>query len=743
MSGYFAHTHPDGDLEWEPLEGHLSEVADLARSFASAFTAGDAAYVAGLWHDLGKFSRQFQNYLRASSDGEFHSAELAGKVDHSTAGAQHANAAWARNPHGKLLAYCIAGHHAGLPDDINETNSCLRSRLKKEVPAIDSAPAWLLEQPPPSRLDLREVAKNDDKEKAFQAALYCRMLFSCLVDADFLATERFMAAGRAEQRLADMPSMAALEENVLQYLRLKMAAADPTTVNQRRSEVLDACLGAAESPPGLFSLKVPTGGGKTLASLAFALRHARRHGLNRIIYAIPFTSIIEQNADVFRDAVSPLGSAVVEHHSNLDPLHETTWSRLAAENWDAPVIVTTNVQLFESLFAATASRCRKLHSLVGSVIVLDEVQTLPVEFLAPCLAVLRELARNYGCTVVLCTATQPAIELRDDFSIGLAKVRPIIAEPQQLAADLRRVHVQHLGRVADEPLIRRLADESQVLCIVNTKAHAASLFRGLSPAGAIHLSANMCPRHRRAVLRAIRRKLRAGRPCRVVSTQVVEAGVDLDFPVVYRALTGLDSIAQAAGRCDREGRLTAAAGRPAGRVYVFEPEHPIPKMFAHQAHSTTEVIDTFPDLLGLDAIEAYFRLHYWKRKQDWDRHDILGCFELRDCSFAFRTCAERFRMIADDTTPVIIPYGYHGRRFVDRLRRELPLWPERRGSFKRRAQGYVVQLRREVQQKLMDAGEFEVIDDTFFILWRRTLYDRFIGVCLENAGILAPEESII
>jgi CRISPR-associated endonuclease/helicase Cas3 len=743
---FFAHSLPPPHSidEWEPLNVHLDRVAKSAGDFASAFGARDWGHLAGLWHDMGKYSLEFQAYIKASNDGESHLEEFAGKVDHSTAGAQHANASF-RGPAGRILAYCIAGHHAGLTDAETEADSCLSRRLRKEIPSIEHAPHDILKQREPC-LPSFDFSKTEG-ERAFQAAMFCRMVFSCLVDADFLATEKFMSPVRAEGRDVPSPDMPALEAAVLRYLDTKIKSTLPTPVNQRRREVLEACLAGASKRPGLFSLTVPTGGGKTLTSLAMALRHARLHGMSRVIYAIPFTSIIEQNAQVFLEVLVEFGrGAVLEHHSNLEPRRETTWSRLATENWDAPIVVTTNVQFFESLFAAKTSRCRKLHHIAGSVIVLDEAQTLPIELLQPCLAAIHELCRNYHCSVVLCSATQPAVEFRDDFPIGLQNVEELIAEPNQLADTLKRVHVETVGQLTDVDLAQRLENERQVLCIVSTRRHAAALHALIRDKECLHLSAQMCPRHRSSVIRLIRRKLRQGKPCRVVSTQLVEAGVDLDFPVVYRALAGLDSIAQAAGRCDREGKLTDAAGHPAGRVIVFTPEHPIPDGFLRQAAETTsELIGKFDDLLGLDAIEEYFRLHYWKRQALWDKHGVMACFKAGGKNLDFRQAAELFRFIDQTQKPVVVPWGRRGRHLREALRRPLRDPARDLAKLGRQSQRYIVQIPERTWNALLDAGELEICHEKFPVLIRQKLadlYDRQVGLRPEIAGIYQPEELI-
>ena len=698
---FHAHTLPPPatQAEWEPLDRHLRWVAEGDReagvagaaAFADAFGAADWGRLLGWWHDLGKYSEAFQTYLDPSRDP--HAGEVGGTVDHSTAGAQHAAAAGVS---GRLLAYAIAGHHAGLPDGAAGAAG-LEARLKKSVePWRDAAPPALMNRPVPGRPPLAGLA--GDRRGAFALAFFTRMLFSCLVDADFLATEAFMSADQSTLRPRGGPSLADLRARLDAYLAELSADAPDTPVNRERATILAACRDKAARPPGLFSLNVPTGGGKTLASLAFALAHAEAHGLRRVVYAIPFTSIVEQTADVFREKAKLPG--VLEVHSNLDPAdpkRQSARSRLAAENFDAPLIVTTNVQLLESMFASRTSRCRKLHRLAGSVIIFDEAQTLPPNLLKPTLWALDELARNYRCTIVLCTATQPAIERREGFDIGLTGVTPIIDDPLRLHGALRRTRVELAGEVNDDNLAERLRAERQVLCVVNTRRHARDLAGAV--AGSIHLSANQCAEHRSGIVKEIRRRLKADEPCCVISTAVIEAGVDVDFPCVYRVASGLDSIAQAAGRCNREGRMPGL-----GRVVVFNPDpkaHRPPPFVRHAGDAAREVLpDHAADPLSPAAIEAYFRLHYWQRGGEggagWDQGDgdlpVCDRFSLDATGphFQFREAADRYKLIDDAQTPVLVPWGEGAK-----LRKELEKMPEdvdpnRLRAWDRRAQRYVV-----------------------------------------------------
>lgn len=713
----YAHSLPGQPSDsWEPLEDHLREVAELAEGFARSFGASDWARLAGLWHDLGKYSHAFQRYLAASTAtaDDSHRAEVAGRVDHSTAGAQHVGRL---GQLGRVLAYCIAGHHAGLPD--NEAAAAgLSQRLKKEIEPYSAAPADLLSKPLPPAPRLQLL--GDKRRGAFAVGFFTRMLFSCLVDADFLATEKFMDPERARNRPGRMATLEDLVHRLDDYLVDLQRQAGDTEVNRRRQEVLTACRQKADLAPGLFSLHVPTGGGKTLSSLAFALRHAAAHGLRQVIYAIPFTSIIEQTADVFRQVLDDLAEEVLEHHSSLDPedpQRQSERSRLAAENFDALLVVTTNVQLFQSLFANRTSRCRKLHRFSKSVIVLDEAQALPPNLLAPTLAALEELVRNYGSSVLLCTATQPAIEKRDGFAIGLQGVTSIIDEPNTLHLALRRTDVKRVGTLSDEALVERLRQEPRFLCVVNSRGHAASLLKLLNDPDALHLSANLCAAHRSEVVTEIRGRLGAGvgTRCRVISTQVIEAGVDVDFPVVWRAAAGVDSLAQAAGRCNREGKLQDRQGRlRRGSVFIFdydERNHRAPPSIRRAAGHFREVApDHGEDLFSPSAVEAYFRLHYWQQGSDdgqgWDRgrggQSVMRCFGGEDgdpLHHQFRTAAERYRLIDDVQTPILIPFGNAGRGLI----RALEHMHDPPGNrFDRAAQRYVVGVWDHVLSKLIE-----------------------------------------
>ncbi|MFC1758904.1 CRISPR-associated helicase Cas3', partial [Planctomycetota bacterium] len=518
--------------------------------------------------------------------------------------------------------------------------------------------------------------------------------------------------------------------------------ADPTPVNSIRKTVSNLCRVRAELPPGFFSLCVPTGGGKTIASLRFALYHALHHkdepGFDRVIVAVPFTSIIEQNARVYRELFSDLGSdLVLEHHSNLDPDEETTSNRLQAENWDAPLVVTTNVQFFESLFACRTSKCRKLHRIANSVIVLDEAQSLPIELLRPTLYALRELVESYGCSIVLCSATQPALHWRDDFPIGLKEIRPIIEHVNSLHQQLKRTHVSVVGTLKDDELAEQLASNSQVLCIVNTRRHAATVYDLVSADGnSFHLSTRMCAAHRLQKLDDIRDRLKAKLPCRVVSTQLIEAGVDIDFPIVYRASCGLDSLAQAAGRCNREGLLDA------GKVIFFDAEElPPPGYLRQSADSAKELLGDFDDLLSPDAIEAYFEMHYWKKSDAWDHHRVLEAIgsQPNNIEFNFRQIADRYRFIRDESETILVGWCDRGRQLIQRLEESdshigRDTW--------RRLQRYGVQVRQHELRELERCGAVTKMHERW-VLVQQHLYDDEQGLLFDQADGVLPVEDLM
>jgi CRISPR-associated endonuclease/helicase Cas3 len=737
-TGCFAHTlgslHQISD--WEPLEKHLEEVSRRTAEFASAFGATEWGSLVGRWHDLGKYSEQFQQYLLSSADPDG-SEERPGRVDHSTFGARYAKQRIGGH-RGELVAFCIAGHHVGLPNayatDAGEERSTLEFRLnpaRYKIPPVD--PPDTETHAPELKVPFRPTTSNI----GFQIAFFTRMLFSALIDADRLATEAFSSPVQSAERGREKPQLVELLGALSTYLERKQSIAEKTSVNQMRTRILDNCIAAATLVPGFFSLNVPTGGGKTLSSLMFSLRHALKHDLRRVVIAVPFTTIIEQTSDQYREALGALAeSALVEHHSNISPIRDTRQNRLVAENWDAPLIVTTNVQLYESLFASATTPCRKLHRLARSVIVLDEAQTIPVEFLHPTLLVLRELVEHYGCSVVLCTATQPALERRDGFDIGIERgsVRQIVSNTVELFTALKRVEISRLGKLSDEELANRLAAEPSVLCIVNTRRQASKVYdlliERVTDGGCFHLSTWMCAQHRREALARIRQRLKEVRSCRLVSTQLIEAGVDIDFPSVFRAPAGFDSIAQAAGRCNREGRAAS------GKLSIFETETlPPPGLLRHAAQTGRELGERFQDPLAPDAVEAYFRLFYWFQQHNWDREAVLAQFDddlsHESLRLQFREAASRYKLIQDDQVLVLVPYNEEARAIRSRLLRGEP------ADFKllRAVQRYVVGVRRNLLGELVRNNLVTENESGLWLLLNESAYTAEKGLSLEASGI--------
>ena len=703
------------------------------------------AWVAGVLHDLGKYTERFQGRLA----GDIH------RVDHATWGAVVAQERYKNL--GTLIAYAVAGHHAGLANGrLGEIRSALLDRLSKDYMSIlpPLLSDWQRDVKLPGKVCLPDGFRPVRQRGAFQLALLTRMIFSCLVDADFVDTDNFYRHIEGKQpRLENTgPSLQALREHL--DARLLRFRAD-SEVNRIRADILRHVRMQAAQPPGLFSLTVPTGGGKTLASLAFALDHAIAHGLRRIIYVIPFTSIVEQTAQVFREIFGELGEdAVLEHHSAFfdEPtteLQSIEKRRLAMENWDAPIVVTTAVQFFESLFADRPSRCRKLHNIVGSVVILDEAQTLPVEALRPCAALLDELAYNYRTSPVLCTATQPALSKEQGFKGGLEKVRELAPDPPALYRRLRRVGVHHVGALDDEALVNHLSQREQVLCIVNNRRHARHLFEAIADEpGACHLTTLMYARHRSRVLAEVRRRLKDGEPCRLVSTSLIEAGVDVDFPAVLRAEAGLDSIAQAAGRCNREGRRPADASE----VLVFETGNPnwAPprelKQFA-EAFRTIERRHR-DDLLAMEAVSAYFQELYWRLGDDrLDAQDLLGLLESATVdSLPLEDLAAKFKVIRTKMRPVIVPYDFESGKPIPEIERvlgDLAFAP----SMARKLQPYLVQLPQQAYDELWRARAIQAVapekyGEQFVRLANPRLYDKRFGLHWDNPQFLAAESLV-
>ena len=634
---YIAHKREDGTTQ--PVLEHLRGTAALAEIFADDFDAREQGRLVGIIHDIGKYSREFQHRI----------LENGPRVDHATAGAFEC----AKSNQGPA-AFCVAGHHTGLQDkgtteDQNEGTLCgrLRQAMKGNIP--DYSP-WKKELSLPSAAFPPYLNKD-----ALTDVFFTRMLYSCLVDADFLDTERFMD-GPSVSRGNDI-SMEELDRRLDRYTQGFVPPVGE--LNEKRCRIRESCIRLSGQPQGFFTLTVPTGGGKTLASLSFAIKHALAHGLKRVIYVVPYTSIIDQTAEIFREILGP--ENVLEHHSGVElPTEERITPAqirlsLAAENWDMPVIVTTAVQFFESLFAARSSKCRKLHNLARSVLVFDEAQMLPVPYLRPCVYAIAQLVRHYHVTALLCTATQPALEsVFEKFLPPSASYTPTELCPAALSADesFRRVTFRQAGLLTWQETAERMGREHQALCIVNSRKNAREVFSLLPEEGRFHLSTLMTPADRKEKLREIRRRLGAGLPCRVVSTSLIEAGVDVDFPAVFREEAGLDSVIQAAGRCNREGKR-----RPEESVVtVFQPETTPPALFQMNIAAGQVALRHGADYTSPDTMRQYYQeLLHLKGEKALDKYNIIHKSSGSD--YPFRSIAETFHLIEENTVSVIIPTG--------------------------------------------------------------------------------------
>jgi CRISPR-associated endonuclease/helicase Cas3 len=730
---YYAHSKPGRNKDsWQPLIEHLISTSQIAGELGVAAGVSDLVQIAAYLHDIGKYSDAFQKRLEGSLI----------RVDHSTAGAkvlveelfpkgskQHTVAT--------MLAYCIAGHHTGLPDygdatDVNNQGT-LQSRLATPLEDFSAYKTELdLSQIKlPAYLRIRPWRQGG----LFSYSFFTRMLYSALVDADFIETETYMNGGKKPRGgYASIEAITQLFNDQLTKFN------NPTTdINRKRTETLRSCIIKSELDQGFFTLTVPTGGGKTLASMAFALNHAVKHRLRRIIYVIPYTSIIEQNAAVFKEYLGD--ENVLEHHSNFDweQFKHTSQKqygddatrdaiqklRLVAQNWDIPIVVTTNVQFFESLFANKSSRCRKLHNIAKSVVIFDEAQMIPVEFLKPCMAAIRELVWNYGVSSVFCTATQPSLEcfFEDETFTELAP------NPTDLYALYKRVDVTNEGTLDDATLIGRMTETEQALCIVNTRKHAKGLFSMLSKRvpedDVFHLSTLMCPVHRKATIDTIRGRLREGKPCYVISTQIMEAGIDVDFPSGFRAMAGLDSIIQAAGRVNREAKRSGGS-----KLLVFEPDSifvkRIPGYIRQGADIVRGIFRDYDDPVSLEAIQAYFDLLYTLQgEKALDAHRILQYFNkgTRALDFDFKTAAEKFKFIEDNTFPVLIPYDNEANRLVDLLK-----CVDNPVSLMKRLQRYTVNIYEREFHALEGMGLIDIYADTYAVLNAMAHYNPKTGI---------------
>ena len=722
---YLAHSDKENGLKQTVLE-HAIGTANCAEKFASSFTVPIYGKILGLYHDIGKFSKEFQNYLLYGG--------VKGSVDHTGAGSIEIfkTGLNSKNPTFFLLAMCIAGHHGGLPDMGDNPKTSEKGTLLYRLNNSSFPDCAVYKEYLPSikSEDVPDITKN--LTAAFAQMFYVRMLYSCLVDADYLDTEAFLADKTVlRSGFIDITKMKLLVDEYTSKF-------DPSSsaLNKMRCELLKQCKDAGSDNKqihkNLYTLTIPTGGGKTLSSLSFALNRAVLTGRQRIIYVIPYTSIIEQNAGVFKGIVGE--NNVVEHHMNVvyDDTDGSNRKKLATENWDAPLIVTTNVQFIESIFANKPSKCRKLHNIANSIIIFDEAQMLPEDYLLPCVEVIKELTEHYNCCVVLCTATQPSLDKFFD-----NKALEIIDKPKFYYDVFKRTKIKILGKLTKSELPAKLKKYSQVLCIVGTKRKAQQIFELLKEEKNVyHLSTNMYPAHRKRILEEVRVKLKNGEVCRVISTSLIEAGVDVDFPTVYKEMDALDSIVQAAGRCNREGKRNVEDSI----VYVFELEGNSNKLRLLEKQVTENILQEYEDISSPEAITAYFNKLHVLLAENLDKRKIFEFLKHGRQRFYFKTIASMVKIINDNTKSIFIPFDSNAKIIEQELRSGA-----RTKELMRKMGAYCVNIYYQADnihlesayEKLLHNNKIEILDENITILVDDKVYDNKIGLIVDcyNGGL--------
>lgn len=717
-------SHIKKETDWllQSNDAHQNSVAELASKFAGEFGMSEWGRVLGLLHDKGKEKKVFQQHITRES-GLDPNVKVEGDYRHAYVGALVAKRLFPKFY--PLMINAIMGHHRGLYDD-GEMKEVMKSEMPNDV-HIEEIDADF------------EIPQLEKPIKGYQKDIHHlqRMLYSCLVDADYLDTEAFMQPEQSKLR-GNYDSLAILEEKLEAYLsRLKKNAPD-TEVNRIRNEVQKYCIKESDNKPGFYSLTVPTGGGKTLSSVLWAIKHAVKNNLNRIIIAIPYTSIITQTASVLRNIFGE--ENVLEHHSNVDSskmIDKELANRLklATENWDYPIIVTTNVQFFESLFSNKPSDCRKLHNIAKSVLLFDEVQTLPIAFLQPIVDTFDTLKRVFGNSILFTTASQPVLSGKimgtNPFVSfeGLSEIHEIIPRGANLHDRLRRVEIRFdEERKNYDEIAEQIAKYKRVLCIVNTRNDAKEIFTRLPQEGiCLHLSRMMCPDHVRETIAKVKTALNDpdNSVIRVVATQLIEAGVDIDFPVVFRQEAGLDSVLQAAGRCNREGRL----GK--GETFVFGLQKPLPKGFITQTNNARIAMGNGFDWFSPEAMETYFRQLY-SRVDNFDKVNIKEL--LYKPEMQFETAASEFQLIDDKTTSVIVNWK-NSLDLVERLKKEGVSY-----SLMKALSQYSVNVRNSDKKKLTEAGAVEEVLEGIYLVSDPKFYDKEIGLVTDNHWL---EESLI
>lgn len=717
-----SHIRPT-DLAVQTNDEHSKGVADLAATFAAEFGMHKVGYVMGLLHDKGKEQHGFQQYIKSVS-GYDPSVTYAEKTPHAFVGMLVALKI--ASPYFALIGMPIAAHHAGLYD-WNDFQSLLAKPLPSDV-TIEKIP---------------DITPIHIKAEPNDVNHIIRMLYSVLVDADFLDTEHFMQPERSAERRPSTDLMQ-LHQKLEDYLKLLSIKASDTPVNNIRNQVQQVCREQAASAPGFYSLTVPTGGGKTLSSLVWAVNHAILHGKRRIIIAIPYTSIIIQTAEILRKIFGE--ENVLEHHSamNITDCSESSLNysqRLATENWDSPIVVTTNVQLFESIFASKPSKCRKLHNICNSVVILDEVQALPIDHLQPIVDALKTYQRHFGISVLFTTASMPALKgnyrgcSQQVILKGIDNITEIIPKTMNLHDSLRRVSLKFDAEASDyDQIASRLIAHPRVLCIVNTRHDAQEIFSRLPDEGiTIHLSKMMCPAHIRYEIKRLKDALKSPEQniIRVVATQLIEAGVDIDFPIVYRQEAGLDSILQAAGRCNREGHLSISP------TYIFSltKEHPLP---SGHLSNTANACKNLKITDGTDCFASETMLDYFKqlycRTQTFDAgpnnsKSFVSGMLYKPHNMCFDTIGQQFRLISDDSINVIVNWC-ESDNLVTRLKNK-----EFSASLMKAISQYSVQVRERDFSLLRQAGLVEEIMEGIWYIPYAKQYDEKTGLTYNNSWL--------
>lgn len=717
MKQIISHLYTDNSGNWviQSNDEHSMGVAKLASQFAGEFGMSEYGKVLGLLHDKGKETDAFQRYIKSES-GYDPNIKIIGKHHHAYVGGILAQKYYGK-AFSNLFVNQIVSHHTGL-HDTDEIKAIVNQDIPSEVNIYHRKEKL-------NRPGLNMQA-NDFHHLA-------RMLFSCLVDADYLDTEAFMdkESSALRKNKDTLKDLLPLLENKLKDLKSK---ADCSEVNIIRNQILQQCIKMADTPIGFYSLTVPTGGGKTLSSLVWAMKHAIKNGQKRIVIAIPYTSIIVQTASILRSIFGE--ENVLEHHSCVDPeqikderLKEKM--KLATENWDYPIIVTTNVQLFESMFCNKPSACRKLHNIVNSVIIQDEVQTLPMDYLQPIVDSLKTYNKLFNVSFLFTTASQPVLSgliegcnPKAAFN-GIDHITEIIPDDFKLHEKLRRVKlsINDEGKNYDE-VAEMLSQHKRVLCIVNTRRDAKEIYQRLSQEGVtLHLSKMMCPDHISETIKSIKTALKDDKNeiIRVVSTQLIEAGVDLDFPVVFRQEAGLDSILQAAGRCNREGRC----GLSTTYVFSLSKEHSLPKGDIQAANSARLNLGNDHDWFAPETMTSFFKQLYC-RKESFDKKDIRHYLYYPTNNLSFQTAAKEFQLIEDDGVNVVVCW----KNSIDLVQQLLVNGPSY--MLMKKLSKFMVNINRTDFKALVDMGVVSEKKEGLFVVNYKQQYDEHIGLRTDN-----------